>query len=343
MSKVRNWSRDPWRHSVEFDALFQGRSGNDINGLGETEHRQPNQVFWLQPSGNGPFGAVQDCVVERHNSVPELLEVYAHAQRGPSMREVEAAAHDTPGVSRSAEQWTDDVRAYALAHESDQVGITAVDPDWMYAGFESDLPFVIVLVITMDHQRSAQLPPTAEHHEWPHEVAAQYNRGSRAARNLTKWIKEQGFRGKPHTGPWVSSMNLLPAAIAAGIGELGKHGSLINRQLGSSFRLAAVETDMPLLSNTANRFGADEFCLGCQVCTNACPPQAIGKEKQMVRGVQKWYVDFDKCIGYFNETFGCAICIAVCPWSTPGRAPNLAERWTKRIKLTNQDTVDSND
>jgi epoxyqueuosine reductase len=35
---------------------------------------------------------------------------------------------------------------------------------------------------------------------------------------------------------------------------------------------------------------------------------------------------------YFNETFGCGICLAVCPWSTPGRAPKLAERFTRRAR-----------
>jgi len=333
MAKRKNWSQDPWQHSAEFQALFAGKSGNHINGLGETEQRQPRHVFWLQPSSRGPFGPVQDCVVERHNTVPKLLEVYANAQRGPSPKQVdESDARDAPVASKSDEQWTQELRTYALANESDQVGIAAIDPNWMYEGYETNLPFVAVVVVAMEHQRSAELPPSAEHSDWPHEVAVQYNRGSRAARYLTKWIKEQGFQAKPHTGPWVSSMNLLPAAIAAGVGELGKHGSLINRQLGSSFRLAAVETDMPLVLDTQDRFGGDEFCLGCQVCTNACPPQAINLEKQMVRGVEKWYVDFDKCIGYFNETFGCAICIAVCPWSTPGRAPKLAERWTKRIQ-----------
>jgi epoxyqueuosine reductase QueG len=52
----------------------------------------------------------------------------------------------------------------------------------------------------------------------------------------------------------------------------------------------------------------------------------------MVRGVEKWYVDFDKCIPYFNETHGCGICIAVCPWSRPGTAPRLAEKMLRRRK-----------
>ena len=333
--KPKNWSKGAWQAGDEFMALFDGRSGNDVNGLGETEPSRPVQVFWQQPSSRGPFGAVQDHVVERHNSVPELLDVYTNPDRGPSER------GEAPAQPRreTAAVFTDEVRAFALAHEADQVGITRIDQGWMYQGFETDLPNVVMLVVAMDHERAEVVPPTEERPDWAHEVAVQYNRGSRAAKHLAKWIREQGYAAKTHTGPWVSGMNLIPAAIAAGVGELGKHGSLINREFGSSFRLAAVETDMPLVDDAPDRFGGDEFCLGCQVCTNACPPQAISPEKQMVRGQEKWYVDFDKCIGYFNETYGCAICIAVCPWSTPGRAPKLAERWTARLRDAEDDAT----
>ena len=54
------------------------------------------------------------------------------------------------------------------------------------------------------------------------------------------------------------------------------------------------------------------------------PPRAIQEQKQLVRGERKWYVDFDKCIPYFVKTLGCAICIEVCPWSEPGRGPDLS-------------------
>ncbi|MYE12557.1 MAG: hypothetical protein F4X99_13060 [Gammaproteobacteria bacterium] len=48
-------------------------------------------------------------------------------------------------------------------------------------------------------------------------------------------------------------------------------------------------------------------------------------------GTGDWrHVDFDKCFPYFAETYGCGICIAVCPWSATGRALVLAERWTRR-------------
>ena len=53
-------------------------------------------------------------------------------------------------------------------------------------------------------------------------------------------------------------------------------------------------------------------------------------EKTMVRGELKWYVDFDKCIPFFNESAGCAICIAACPWSIPGRGERIVEQLARR-------------
>ena len=121
-----------------------------------------------------------------------------------------------------------------------------------------------------------------------------------------------------------------PAAIEAGFGQLGKHGSMINGEHGACFRLSGVLTQMPLEADTAVDPGVDDFCLSCRVCRDACPPDAIFETKQWVRGFQKWYVNFDKCLPYFHETYGCGICIAVCPWSRPGIAPGLSAKMLRR-------------
>jgi epoxyqueuosine reductase len=95
-------------------------------------------------------------------------------------------------------------------------------------------------------------------------------------------------------------------------------------------RLAGVTTDMPLVATNQDRFGADEFCMTCQACTNACPPGAISEQKQMVRGVERWYVNFDKCIPYFAEAASCGICIAECPWTRPDARPKLLAAMASR-------------
>jgi ferredoxin len=63
---------------------------------------------------------------------------------------------------------------------------------------------------------------------------------------------------------------------------------------------------------------------------DACPSDAIVEQKQLVRGDEKWFVDLDRCIPYFAETKGCAICIARCPWSRPGIADNLLVKLARR-------------
>lgn len=317
-----------WLPSNDHFALLPDISGSAFNGVGEPVARRARQIFWLRKTAGHPFGRLQDAVVDRYNSVPALYEVFAKADRGPKPRSTPAEVKE----KRSAEEWTRLVKEFALANEADRVGIARSDSAWFYEGYEADLPFVIVFSLSMDYEMLSQQPSTFDNPIAQVEVANQYNRGARVVARTAEWLLERGFRARMHAGPWVHGLSLVPAAIAAGFGELGKHGSIINRVHGSSFRLAAVETDMPLTIDAPDHFGADDFCVRCQVCTDACPPGAIHNDKHMVRGVEKWWVDFDKCIPYFNETFGCAICLAVCPWSKPGRAATLAEKWSIRAR-----------
>ncbi len=52
--------------------------------------------------------------------------------------------------------------------------------------------------------------------------------------------------------------------------------------------------------------------------------------KQIVRSIEKWYVDFDKCPSFFKQSHGCAICVAVCPWSRPGVGHSLVSKLARR-------------
>ena len=98
-------------------------------------------------------------------------------------------------------------------------------------------------------------------------------------------------------------------------------------------------TNAPLPLDAPQDHGIDAFCTNCRVCENACPVDAISPEKQLVRGVVKWYVDFDKCLPFFNEHQGCTICIAVCPWSRPGVGLNLAAKLARRAERLADDTA----
>ena len=315
--------RPVYQPSSEQLALFPDVSGNTLNGLGETAIRPPTPIFWHYGNDDLPHKALQEYYLKRYEEYPEL-QGFQHKFGGRgSARPSEppnAAIEDTP------ENWVARIVAHGQENESDIIGIARIKPEWVFEGYEVNDPWVVIIGVAMDHVELVKAPSI----ESPIEVMTQYTRGTRAARAIANFIQEKGYSARPHGGPTAGPMLLIPAAIEAGMGELGKHGSIINRQFGSSLRLAGVLTDMPLVANMPDTFGADDFCTSCQICTNACPPDAINREKSPVRGIEKWYVDFDKCIPYFNETQGCGICIAACPWSTPGRGPKLAEKMTRR-------------
>jgi len=286
--------------------------------------------FWHKPELH-EFGELQEAVINYHRQADEIAAAYSSgAHRGPAP--IEQALEKT---ELTAEQATIEIKQFVLANEGNLVGVVPLKPEWVYEGFEIEEPWLIMIGVAMDHERLDQAPASIENPTAGVEVAEKYNQASRTCRKLVNHILSLGYRAKVFPGPFATALNMLPAAIASGFGELGKHGSLINREYGSSFRLSAVTTDLSLISDHEDIFGADDFCLRCQVCSNACPPDAISTEKRMVRGVEKWYVDFDKCIPYFGETMACGICIARCPWSTPGRAPKLAEKWAKRTSNKN--------
>ncbi|MEO0997066.1 MAG: 4Fe-4S dicluster domain-containing protein [Pseudomonadota bacterium] len=322
MAKPTNFV--PMRRFVE---AMPAESGNTVNGLGEKAVRRASPFFWHPPKRQ-THGKLQQVVTDYLQSSPEVARHFSPTPpggRGPAP--VEQAATVT---ENTAEAWTQQLQQFALDNEADVVGIARMDPLFVYEGYEVDEPWIVVVGVAMDYDELAQAPASFDNPTAAAVVGKEYNRAARSCRKLANHILGQGYFAKAWQGPYASAVNMLPAAIAAGLGELGKHGSLINRELGSRFRLSAVTTDMPLISDTPDEFGIDDYCMRCQACTNACPPGAISNDKQLVRGTEKWYVDFDKCIPYFGETFGCAVCIVKCPWSRPGAGEKILNRLAKR-------------
>jgi len=302
----------------------EGASGNRINGLGERAPRRASPFFW-HPADQHPFGQLQGIASAGCRVNDDATAAFAAANAYPDLVPVAAERTD-----RTPEAWTTLARDFALNNEADLFGATPLQDHYIVQGYSVDEPNVIVLGIAHDYEELRQVTDDRASGRGITEVGRQYARGTRTSYALANWIRAQGFNAKPFPGPRASSLLLIPAAVDAGLGQLGKHGSLINRSWGSNLRLAGITTDMPMSFDRPDDFGSDDFCTKCQVCTDACPPSAIVEDKQWVRGVERWYVDFDKCIPYFADNAGCAICLAVCPWSRPGVADNLLVKLARR-------------
>ena len=108
-------------------------------------------------------------------------------------------------------------------------------------------------------------------------------------------------------------------AVRSGLGWLGKHTNIINREIGSWFFIANIITNCEFDYSDQ----IPDFCGTCTACIDACPTDAI---------IQEYVIDSNKCISYLtienkeqiseefkdkfdSWIFGCDICQDVCPWN----------------------------
>ncbi|MEO0653904.1 MAG: 4Fe-4S dicluster domain-containing protein [Pseudomonadota bacterium] len=300
-------------------------SGNAINGLGESTPRRPRTVYWALDPDEIAHGGMQRWFFTVDPGDPAFGR-----ERARRRAILDAPLPEVAGtvVERSPADWTAALDTFVASGLCDKVGVTRLSQDWIFEGYEAPWETVIVAGFQHDYDAISQAPAPGA----GAEVMRQYSRAAGAAKEIAGWLRHQGWDAEAVTGPMSGALAMIPAALAAGFGELGKHGSIINPEFGASFRLSAVMTNAPFAVTAPLDHGIDAFCQNCRICEDACPPEALAPDKQTVRGVQKWYVDFDKCLPFFNQTQGCAICIAVCPWSRPGVGLNLAEKLARRAE-----------
>lgn len=119
-------------------------------------------------------------------------------------------------------------------------------------------------------------------------------------------------------------------ARKSGVGWMGKHTIMINRQIGSFILLGEIISDLELIADNPIK----DYCGTCTACIDACPTGAI---------IGPYQLDASKCIPYLNVelkenipeefkgkmedwVFGCDICQDVCPWnrfSQPHHVPEF--------------------
>ena len=328
LSEVSMAKKNPYRPftpNPEFLSLLPKKYGNAVNGLGESEVRRADMVWWAPDVDDVPFGEAQKWFYNQEKPGPELSKERAK-RKGILEAPLPELAKDPQ--QHTAQEWTNSLNAFVQAGDCEMVGVARMQDAWAYSDKEVLFENVIMLGVQHNYEQLKSAPDQV----CGTDVSRQYNRAAAAAKKIAGWLREQGWEAKPITGPMTGDILMIPPALECGFGELGKHGSLINPEFGSAFRLGAVLTNAPFAATKKREFGIDDFCSRCRVCENACPPLAITPEKQTVRGVEKWYVDFDKCIPFFAETSGCAICIAVCPWSLPDVGLNLADKLARRAE-----------
>ncbi len=226
-----------------------------------------------------------------------------------------------------------DIKTVASFLGASAVGICKLDQRWLYSHrFHRE---------TLEHA-PLQLPPECDNvivmaHEMDYEVMKSspsftslaatgdaYSAMAYVAGRLAHFIRGLGYRAIPSGNDTALS---APLAVDAGLGELGRHGMVITKNFGPRVRLSKVFTDLPLAHDEPVEFGVTEFCYSCKKCAENCPGRAIsfseptdsGSTISNNNGIYKWYIDPEKCFGFWMQNMGgsCTNCVRVCPFNKP--------------------------
>jgi len=266
-----------------------------------------------RPVYSGVFEFIKEFLDDEYRMLPateryrELIEV---EQYDRPETPVAGEREDLGGPEEAALR----VKMRALELHADLVGVTTVNPEWVFEGGEVRGTNAIVLGVRMDYRDIKAAPDlragaetTRAYYALGHIVLALAD--DLRGRGWEAWAQHPRFSAKRH-----HSMVHPPHAIAAGLGRLGRNGLVITEAFGSCVRWAAVTTDLPMALDGPGDLGVLPACETCGECREACEADAIPDEATVVRGVRKYAILPMRCAHEFARWDGCSKCIAYCPF-----------------------------
>ena len=185
---------------------------------------------------------------------------------------------------------------------------------------------VSVITARMDYLPDEQAVPEQLLDHPEKAYVSRYALGRDYHKVLRSRLKKLAMRIGEHIGPFghrvfVDSAPVLekPLAEKSGLGWIGKHTNLINRDAGSWFFLGELYVDIALPADDPEV----SHCGTCRACIDVCPTDAI---------VAPFELDARRCISYLtielrgeiplefrkqigNRIYGCDDCQIFCPWN----------------------------
>src|SRR5208283_5296026 len=259
-----------------------------------------------------------------------------------------------------------DIKRWGLEFGFARLGVANIDLagdeahflDWLRAGFNGEMQYMARH--GSKRTRPAELLPgtvsciSARMDYWPaHAADAQFALGDGSVAYVSRYALGRDYhklmrhrlqrlcdRIEATVGPFghrvfTDSAPVLEKALArnAGLGWIGKHTNLIDRDAGSYFFLGEIYLDLELPVDAPS----SAHCGTCSACLPACPTGAI---------LAPYRLDARRCISYLtielsgsiptefrraigNRIYGCDDCQLACPWNKfarPTREADFAPR-----------------
>ncbi|MDH5445218.1 MAG: tRNA epoxyqueuosine(34) reductase QueG [Gammaproteobacteria bacterium] len=249
-------------------------------------------------------------------------------------------------------QLANEIKQWGQTLGFQQLGITDTDlsqaeqqlHDWLEAGYQGEMEWmgrhgnkrsrpaelhegtIRIISARMDYRPEETIAPETLLQHPEQAIVSRYALGrdyhklmrqrlQRLASKISEAIGPFGYRVFVDSAPVLEK----PIAEKAGLGWIGKHTNLLNREAGSWFFLGEIYVDLPLPVDKVT----ENHCGTCQSCIDVCPTQAI---------IAPYVLDARRCISYLtielngpipeelrpmigNRIYGCDDCQLFCPWN----------------------------
>jgi epoxyqueuosine reductase len=276
---------------------------------------------------------------------------------------------DLPWLAGSLRLWAEDLGFTGLGVANiDLSSDEAFFLDWLRAGFSGEMDYmsrhglkrsrpaelipgtVSCISVRMDYWPEGAADATAVLADGSVGYVSRYAMGRDYHKVLRARLQKLCDLIQEAVGPFgyrvfTDSAPVLEKALArnAGLGWIGKHTNLIDRNSGSYFFLGEVYLNLKLPVDAPS----SAHCGSCSACIPACPTGAI---------VAPYHLDARRCISYLtieltgaiplefrraigNRIYGCDDCQLVCPWNKFAR-PTAEKDFAVRHGLDHSQLTD---
>ena len=260
-------------------------------------------------------------------------------------------------IDISPEEAGQRIKGYALNIGANLVGIAEINPLWMYSNrgeifhenwedWGKEIVTQHKYAIVFATEMGFELVGTAPHTPTTIASMGNYAKGAFIATQLAAFIANLGYSATANHLRHYDAV-LVPLAVDAGLGEVGRLGYLMTKDFGPRVRLGAVTTNLALVPDKPVDIGAEDFCSICKKCANCCPSNSIPlDDKEEVNGTLRWKLNAETCFDYWGKVgTDCNICMHVCPWSHASTFPHrivrsmITRNWISRRLFNLMDDI----
>jgi ferredoxin len=252
----------------------------------------------VKRSGNGPPKQMIPIMLPTLMGINKSLKSLADNPANPR-------THADPAL-------IEEIKELASCNDASSIGFTKVEAGWVFQNKAISFDNAIVFAMEMDKKRMDTAPSIS----CMKTVMETYRDQGRLANKIAAHLRKRGFGA--HAGHPLMGLALYPPmAQKAGLGWIGLNGIIITPEHGPRVRLAAVFTSIQNLpwSELNDHAWIESFCASCKICNKKCPPQAIYDEPVIHNNGRLTFVENELCFPYFNDYYGCSVCVKVCPFN----------------------------